>query len=261
MPQRCVFTAFSCVVFLTLTPSCSSSDSPNPASTTDSGANKDTTSNTDAADGGAGGTVKDRGVVFDYLSGKPVANITLTENGTTATTDDKGAFSLDVPTGKPLELVVTGADTPKTYIGEMILGADVDRKIPIPTLSLFRVGKNSFTDIDPAKALVYLVVRPTGACTDVSGGTITVKSPADAKYEYFTDKLPDAERKEFKFIDPDVPVVAVYNVPVGEQIDVEITHPTCKQIPYPAKVGTETYTGRVTTEGGDANSVLIYYLQ
>jgi hypothetical protein len=263
MPQQpLVFTTFSCIAFLTLTPSCGSNDSANPITTSDTGTTKDSASTTDVADGGAGTTmVKDHGVVIDYISGKPVSGITLSENGNAATSDDTGSYSLEVPTDKPIELTLTGADNPKTYIAEVILGADYARKIPIPVLSLFRVGKNSFDGFDASKGLVYMVVRATGSCTDVSGGTITLKSPSDAKFEYFTDKLPDADRKEFKWVDNDVPVAAVYNVPLGQQIDVQIDHPTCKQIPFPAKVGSATYTGRVTIEAGDVNSVLIYYLQ
>ena len=259
--QHLVFTAFSCIGFLTLTPACSSS-SDTPASTTsDTGASKDTATTNDAADGGAGSTFKDHGVVLDYLSRKPLADITVSEGGVTAKTDAAGAFSLDVPTGTPLELMLSGGTYTKTYIAEVILGQDYERKVPIPDLTLFHVGSNSFDGFDNTRGIVYVVARATGSCTSVDGGKITLKSPTDAKFEYFTDKLPDSARTEFKWVDDDTPVAAVYNVPPGQQIDIQIDHPTCKQIAFPAKVGEVTYTGRVTVEAGDANSVSIFYLQ
>ena len=263
MPRQLpVFTSFYCICFLTLTPSCSSNGAASTGTTNDTGtATKDSASINDAADGGAGTTFKDHGVVLDYISRKPLAGITLTESGVSAKTDEAGAYSLDIPANKPVELVLSGGEYTKTFIGELMLGEDYERKVPIPLLGLFHVGEGSFDGFDHSRGIVYVVARATGACTSVDGGKITLKAPSDARYSYFTDKLPDADRKEFKWIDDDTPVAAVYNVPPGQQIDVQIDHPSCKQIAFPAKVGGTTYTGRVTVEAGDANSVLIYYLQ
>ena len=258
--QHLEFTAFSCAVFLTLTPSCSSSDSSNPTGPTDTGTTQDTASS-DVADGGAGTTFKDHGVVLDYVSRKPLADITVSEGGVTAKTDATGAYSLTVPGGTPLQLTLTGTDYTKTYVAEVILGEDYERRVPIPQLTLFHVGEGSFDGFDNTRGIVYVVARATGSCASVNGGKITLKAPADAKFSYFTDKLPDSSRTEFKWVDDDTPVAAVYNVPVGQQIDVQIDHPTCKQIVFPAKVGNVTYTGKVTVEAGDVNSVSIFYLQ
>ena len=241
---------------------CSSSDSANPVAT-DSGAKSDapgSDANADA-DAGSGKTFTDKGVVLDYISRKPLADITLSEGGLTTKTDATGAYSLTVPADTPMELVLSGGEYTKTYIAEVALAADYPRMVPIPQLALYHVGVNSFDGYDSTRGVVYIVARATGSCTDVSGGSITLKSPADAKVSYFTDKLPDMDRKTFKWVDDDTPVAAVYNVPAGQQVDIQIDHPTCKHMPFPATVKGATYTGRVTVEAGDANSVLIHHLQ
>jgi hypothetical protein len=260
-----VFTAFSCTILLAIAgaPSaCSSSDSANPiaadsGATVDSGASD---ANADA-DGGSGKTFADKGVVLDYITRKPLADITLSEGGITAKTDATGAYSMTLPADTPVELVLTGGEYTKTFIAEVSLAADYSRIVPIPQLALYHVGVNSFDGYDATRGVVYIVARATGSCTDVSGGSITLKSPADAKVAYFTDKLPDMDRKTFKWVDDDTPVAAVYNVPAGQQVDIQIDHPTCKHMPFPATVKGATYTGRVTVEAGDANSVLIHHLQ
>jgi hypothetical protein len=57
------------------------------------------------------------------------------------------------------------------------------------------------------------------------------------------------------------PAVSVYNLTPGVDFVFELKHPTCKQAAFPLTVGTKTITGKVTTEAGNANSVLVMYLQ
>jgi hypothetical protein len=199
--------------------------------------------------------------VLDYIDRNPIKDITVTEGGLTATTDATGAYSLDIPANTPVTLKLTGGKYAQTYIAEIMLGKDYDRKVPIPELGLFHVGQGSLDGYDRSRGIVYVVARATGSCTSVDGGTVTLKSPTDAKWSYFVDKLPAPTQTSFKWLDDDTPVGAVYNVPAGQQIDIQIDHPTCKMIPFPATVNQVTYTGKVTVEAGDSNSVLIYWLQ
>jgi hypothetical protein len=218
---------------------------------------------TDTASVDAGpDNVVDHGTVIDYGSGNPVKNITVAEVGVTGTTDASGMFALTVPKNKLLNLVLTGADYTKTIIGEQSFSTDFDRaEIPIPQLGLFHVAQASLDGYDTAKGIVYLLVEAIGTCKDVAGGTVTVKAPADAKAVYFKEKFPDAMQTSFVSTVGHLPVAAIYNVPPGAALDVTITHPTCKQKPFPAVVAGTTYTGKVDVEAGDSNSVAFYFLE
>lgn len=234
---------------------CSSSSSA-PQTTTDSG-----TDTAVAMDAGPDHVV-DRGTVVDYGSGSPLKGITITENGSSATTDASGVFTLTVPKGTPLDLVVTGDKYTKTMIGELSLSADFDRQeIPIPQLDLFHVAQASLDGYDTAKGIVYLLVKPTGSCKDVAGGTVKVNAPAGATAVYFKEKFPDTMQTSFAAVEGQLPVAAVYNVPAGAALDLTLTHPTCKQTAFPATVAGVTYSGKVNVEGGDSNSVAFYFLE
>ncbi|HEX3345859.1 MAG TPA: hypothetical protein VHS09_14845, partial [Polyangiaceae bacterium] len=68
-------------------------------------------------------------------------------------------------------------------------------------------------------------------------------------------------------IDPPVPqrpVADLYDVTPGAAITLTVTHPTCHLAPYPATLGSVTYTGQVTTkaaEPGDENSAMNIVLE
>ncbi|MGZ5970245.1 MAG: hypothetical protein ACXWP4_21395 [Polyangiales bacterium] len=210
------------------------------------------------------GNVIDRGTVIDYGSSKPLKDITITEVGVTGTTDSTGKYSLTVPKDTPLNLVLAGTDYTKTILGEQSFSSDYDRQeIPIPQLTLFHVGEGALDGYDTAKGSVYLLVQATGSCKDITGGTVTVKSPADAKIAYFKDKLPDTSVTSFVAMEGRLPAATIYNVPAGTglSLDLTITHPTCKQKAFPAVVNGVTFTGKVNVEAGDANSVAFYFLE
>jgi hypothetical protein len=57
------------------------------------------------------------------------------------------------------------------------------------------------------------------------------------------------------------PAISIYNLTPGGDVSVTLTHPTCKQAPFPTTVGNATFTGKVTLEAGKANSALVMYLQ
>lgn len=229
-----------------------------PATTTDAGSDTASSNETGTAQ------ATDHGVVMDYGNGKALGGITVAQGGVTATTDDKGQYSMKVPANTPMQMVLTGPSYTRTILGELSIASDIEREVNLPQITLFHVGQSALDGYDTSKGIVYLLVRPTGSCTSVDGGTVKVNAPADAKFAYFVDKLPDMSATSMKAnaSDPEnIPQVAVYNVPVGQQIDVTITHPTCKQAAFPVTVKNVTYTGKVNVEAGDANSVAFYYLQ
>ena len=74
----------------------------------------------------------------------------------------------------------------------------------------------------------------------------------------------DTTLTSFQAVDGARPVAVVYNVAVGADLRVAVTHPTCTQAPFPFTYNGKTYTGNVPTkaaEPGDYNSALLVMLQ
>ena len=205
-------------------------------------------------------TVNDTGTIVDYdIQSKPIAGATLTEGDWSTTTDAHGKFSMAVPLNTPLSLVLTAPKYTKTLFDEISLQQDADRgPLPIPLLDTYHLGQQALPSFDTTRGSVYLVVHARGNCASVAGGTVTINSPSDALMAYFNGEIPSQRQS---MVRDQLPVAVVYNVPAGSQIDVTITHPACKQAPFPVVEGGVTYTGRITVEGGDANSTANYYLE
>lgn len=252
-----------------------SGDSPSVAapSPSDAGTEAAADSGTDAAgDVGASSeaaaetapaTANDLGTVLDYTSQQPVAGMLVSEGDTlSATTDSTGRYTIAVPVGAPFSRVVTGPKYTRTWFAERSLAADFDQTASVPLLSLFQLGTGALPGYDATRGIVYILVQPTGSCASVEGGTITVNAPDDTKQAYFSGLLPSQTQKAFaKPGKPLNPVAVVYNVPPGAQLDLTVIHPTCTAVPFPAVVGDVTYTGHVTVEAGNANSVAFYFLK
>ena len=221
---------------------------------------------------GAGATVTEHGIVYDYgtllATGTlaTVEGLTVTDGTQTTTTDANGNWSLTVPLGSTMAPTVTGTSKGDAYSFLMFpsataAGTDLDwGNIIIPdqsTFSLERVTLGS-TDTD---AVVHVVAEITGSCTTVAGGMLTVTSPPGAKVNYFdTQGYPAVTQTSMQ--DPPVPgrpVADIYNLSPGAQLAFTLTHPTCHLSPYPVTVNGGTFNGQVTTkaaEPGDNNSAI-----
>jgi hypothetical protein len=147
----------------------------------------------------------------------------------------------------------------------MASGVDLNRgAIPIPSSSAFSLEQQVVAN-DQTMALIYVTLLKTGACTAIAGGTLTVNSPAGALVKYFTTQgLPTAT--SFQEVDGSLskPAAVVYNVPPGQQIDITVNHPTCKQVAKGSPFNGLIFSGHVATvatEPGDVNSSLVYVLE
>ncbi len=208
----------------------------------------------------APGTVADYGRALDYGTMKPMAGVTITENGGTATTGADGKWSFNVPMGTPMRPKLTLGGYINVHLPEALLNADNDRlDVPMPDLSTFMLGQFAQKGYDVTKASVSVVVYALPPCTSAEGGTLSVVSPAGASVEYFNASFPTTTVSAI--VAGQTPAVTVYNLPPGVDFVFQLSHPTCKQLPYPVTVGTRTYTGKVTTEAGDSNSVFVMYMQ
>ncbi len=138
-------------------------------------------------------------------------------------------------------------------------GTDVDLgPIAIPSTASFATELSLLT-ADQTKALVQVIIIPTGSCTSVAGGTLTVTSPADASVAYFSASgLP----VDIKFNDTTAhrPSAVVYNLDPSATLAVTMNHPTCKLSATGAVFDGAAYEGvaKLTpVEPGDNCSVLV----
>ena len=207
------------------------------------------------------GTARDVGTLADYENHQhDLAGATVTEGSVTGTTDSSGKWSLDVPLNTPLGITITLPTYTTTHLPEIeFLGGDNDwGLVAIPDLMTFQLGQEALPGYDPTTGVVYLVVKTLPSCASVAGGTVAVNAPSGVHLMYFKGLLPAASQTSFL---DQTPVAVLYNVPVGAQLDVTVTHPSCTQVAFPATVGTVKFTGNVVVEAGNVNSVLQVYLQ
>jgi hypothetical protein len=207
------------------------------------------------------------GKVVDYFSATPLAGFTVSDGASSTTADANGEWVLPAPSGANLAPVVTGPDYTRLYLPEgTATGVDVNRGvIPIPSTQSFALAQSLLSN-DPAQAVVYLTLIPTGACTSIAGGTVTVTSPAGTSVRYFTTQgLPTSTSS---FVDVDSaknrPAAVIYNVTPGAELQLTVNHPTCTVAPSNTPLAGLTLTGKVTTvaaEPGDNNSSLVLVLQ
>jgi hypothetical protein len=220
--------------------------------------------------------VTEHGILLDYgtylTSAKlvPVSGLTVTDGDQSTTSDAQGRWSLTMPAGAVLAPTVTGTSKGDAYSTLLLpsataAGTDVDRgNIIFPDQSTFMIEQQILSS-DTSGAIVQVVAVATGSCTSVAGGTITVTSPAGAKVMYFNDTgTPSSAQTSFAGLTDGKSVAAIYDVSPGADLQLTVSHPTCKQAPWPATLTGAAFDGKVTTkaaEPGDYNSGLVVQLQ
>lgn len=254
----------TCLAFLA---ACSSSSSGSPGNGSSSG----------SSGGSSGPTITEHGIVYDYgtllTSGNlvTVEGLTVTDGDQSTTTDAQGNWTLTVPLDGTKAPVVTGTSKgdPYSYLifpTATAAGTNLDwGNIIIPDQSTFNLERLTLSSSD-SQAVVHVVVVPTGQCTSVAGGTMTLTSPPGGKIDDF-DAQGYPRAAQTAFVDPPVPrrpVADIYDVAPGAQITFTVTHPTCHMAPYPVTIGGGTFDGTVTTkaaEPGDQNSAVVMVLE
>lgn len=205
------------------------------------------------------GIVGQHGRVIDYFNLTPLAGFTVTDGSNSTTTDANGEFVLPAPMDVDLAPIVTGPKYSTLQLARArAAAADVDLgPITIPSSSTF-MSELSIINADQTKALVQVVIIPTGACTSVAGGTLTVTSPPGAAVAYFSasgfpvgTQMVDTMQHR--------PAAVVYNVEPGASLEVALTHPTCKLSAAGTAFAGAVYSGvkLSPTEPGDNNSAMV----
>jgi hypothetical protein len=247
--------------------SCSSSNAPNGASSSDAstGAKADASGSIDLD--AAPGTSIEHGTFVDYMTLKPVAGLTIADNGLTTTTDANGAWSLTVPSGSLLQPTITGDNKTKLLFPDATAStSDVDfGTVVMPDHTAYMLEQGTLDSFDSTKALVQIVVMTAGSCASAVGGTLSVVSPPGAPMVYFgSGGIPDKTITSFQAVKPNRAVAVVYNIPLDAELTVAVTHPTCTQAPFPAAQGGKTLSSHVrlqAAEPDDVNSALVLVLQ
>ncbi len=212
-------------------------------------------------DGGGGDTSNPnnamlKGRIVGFGAGSPIKGATVTIGTGSATTDDKGFWSLSVAKATPVSMTVTNPGYVKLIEQEMIVSGDSDRGdtsfVPAGTQQLLEA---TLTGIDPTLAVVsFRVYARGGGCPTAQGSTVAFATPGSEKLLYFAASgFPDPGQTSV--IDGKTPSGIFYNVPVGASIKLKVTPPAgCKQSTFPIAdltIPTLTYTGNVNSEAGD----------
>ncbi len=257
---------FASLCASTLTVSCGGGDSSPGLPTDDAGNSPPVTGDSGPSSADAAGTITETGVMVDYETLKPVAGLTVTDNGVSTTTDAKGTYTLSVPsTATLLAPKVTGPKyTTLLFPGSKPAGSSADYGTNVIPDSATYTLEQDILQNDTTKALVQIVVQATGACASATGGTLQVLDPPGASVSYFsTQNLPDAKTTSFQAVTSPRPVAVVYDVPVGAQLTLAVTHPSCTLMGFPVTSGGKVLTGKVTTTGtepGDVNAAIVLML-
>jgi hypothetical protein len=202
--------------------------------------------------------VTQKGHIIVARKNSPAAGVVInTSAGSSAITDDAGAYSIQVPKGVPYNMTVTGDGFYKLIEQEWTIPGDTDRgHTSFLSMILGDILAASITDRDPNKGVLTVRVYATGGCPSVDGATISL-DPPDGKTVYARGGLPSTETTVSA---EELPSAIIYNLPTGVNLKLKAAHPTCTFVPYPAQADGFTYTGNVKTEGGKVISFARVFL-
>jgi hypothetical protein len=254
------------ILVVVSTLACSSSHSSTPGATPN-GPGSDASTTGDIAVDAAPGTSVEHGTFVDYMTLKPVAGLTIEDNGLTTTTDANGAWSLTVPLGSLLQPTITGDNRTKLLFPDATAStSDVDfGTVVMPDHTAYMLEQGTLASFDATKALVQVVVATAGSCASAVGGTLNVVSPAGALMAYFgSGGIPETSVTSFQAVKPNRAVAVVYNIPPDADLELSVTHPTCTQAPFTSVSGGKTLSSHVRlqpAEPGDVNSAIYIVLQ
>ncbi len=225
------------------------------------GGSHPTTSPPDLSPAGDAGAIEGQhGQVIDYFNLTPLAGFTVSDGTNTTTTDAAGKWVLPLAVGDTSAPVVTGPSYSTLQLAK-VTASDVDvdvGQVPIPSTATF-MSELSILNADQTKALIQVVIVPTGACKSLAGGTLTLVSPKSAALSYFS---PSGFPLATQIYDTmgNRPVAVVYNLDPAETPELTLTHPTCKLSAPATAYNGATYAGLgalFPSEPGDHNATLV----
>jgi hypothetical protein len=174
-----------------------------------------------------------------------------------------GMLYATVPVGVPFQIVARASGYLPETLQEMIATrqATTVPELPLVTSSYATSLTNAAPGYDPSLGLLGLSVRSLGRCADTSGATLEITGPdaGSSRVIYLANGTPSSATSVTGAAEPSA---FAYNVPVGVDVSVTVSHPTCAPAPYPVTSGTNvTLTGKVRVSPGNAASFALVYLQ
>jgi hypothetical protein len=215
-------------------------------------------------DAAVGGDAPSDAPVLATLSGSTIPSQTSVavdiQQGTTQYSG--GSFFVSVPIGAPFQLTAIAHGYWPMSLQEIFVTA--------PTASLLQpitlISDVTAPGYDPSLGVLGISVLSLGKCADPTGATLAITgaaSPEGSSYKivYFSGGTPSSAQS---VTGTALPSAYAYNLPVGVDLSVAISHPTCTQAPYPVAVPgyrNVTYTGKVRVAAGNATSYALVFLQ
>lgn len=189
------------------------------------------------------------GTAVQFPTLNRISGATVTALGRSATTAANGRFSLDVAVDTPFVYTIDAADHFKFVSQEMIVHGPFQQEPSFVLMaSVVPALKGGLPGLDEALGVVSVTIYPRGSCAEETGATVSVAPEGAAKITYADDYgLPDpavtsAAKNQF---------VVLYNVPLGVELTVRASHPTCRMGAFPyvdpaalPQAGAVTYTGK-----------------
>ncbi|HEY8041935.1 MAG TPA: hypothetical protein VIF15_19165 [Polyangiaceae bacterium] len=202
------------------------------------------------------------GKIVDFDTSKALAGATIDDGlGDTATSAADGTYSLSVVKDTPFSMRVTAGSYIKLLEQQTQLSQDYDRgPTTMVATSLANTLHTLLPHYDATLGVLSVQAIPQGECESEAGAKVEVDGASGFQVVYFQHKIPNLQLTGMEA--GELPSAVIYNLPPGAPVTVRLSHPKCKQMPFPVTgTGGITYLGAVTTEAGDATAFQRLFLQ
>jgi hypothetical protein len=170
-----------------------------------------------------------------------------------------------VAVGLPFQIIGRASGYLPMTLQEMIATgqlAVVPEPLTLVTTTYATSLTNAAPGYDPSLGLLGLSVLSLGRCASPSGATLEITGPDAGSSRIIYLASNGTPSSATSVTSASLPSAFAYNVPVGVDLSVTVSHPTCAQAPYPVAAGTNvTLTGKVRVAPGSAASYALVYLQ
>ena len=170
-----------------------------------------------------------------------------------------------MPLDQPFFVVATTSGYWEMTLQEMVVTANPAGLFEPLTLVSDAYGSSvtlAAPGYDSSLGVLGISVIAQGQCQQATGATLSITGlPPDAgPYHviYLGNGTPSAAQS---VTGAALPSAYAYNLPVGVDLSIAVTHPTCQQAPYPVAMNSLTYTGKVRVFPGGAASYALVFLQ
>ncbi len=182
-----------------------------------------------------------------------------------APADIGDTFFAPVPIGSPFQIVARASGYWPMTLQEMIAtgpNALLPQQVTLVTSAYATSLTNAAPGYDSSLGVLGLSVLSLGQCASVAGATLAVTGPDAGSAQVIYLASNGTPSSATSVTSSSFPSAFAYNVPVGVDLSVTVSHPTCAPAPYPVAVPTNvTLTGRVRVSAGTAASYALVYLQ